>query len=116
MNKEIFVQNVKHFCTLKGVKPTPACRDSGVGTSFLTDVNKGKIPSVAKVQMLATYLGVSTSELLGETVGSETQSGPASKSAEEAALDVELISRLCRLTPEELAHVDAFVQGLLASR
>ena len=28
--------------------------------------SKGSLPSVEKVQMLATYLGVTTSELLGE--------------------------------------------------
>lgn len=34
----------------------------------------------------------------------------------EEAVDKGLIERLCILTPEELARVDAFVQGLLASR
>ncbi len=36
--------------------------------------------------------------------------------SDEERLDKELISRLCRLTPEEREKVDAFVQGLLASR
>lgn len=34
----------------------------------------------------------------------------------ESELDAELISRLMQLTPEEEKQVDAFVQGLLASR
>ena len=67
MNKEIFVQNIKIYCALKGVKPTVACRESGVGTSFITDINRGQTPSVAKVQMLAQYLGCTVSDLLGET-------------------------------------------------
>ena len=67
MDKEIFVQNVKYYCALKGVKPTAACRESGVGTSFITDINRGQTPSVAKVQMLAQYLGCTVSDLLGET-------------------------------------------------
>ena len=45
MDKEIFVQNVKIYCALKGVKPTVACRESGVGTSFISDINRGQIPS-----------------------------------------------------------------------
>ena len=68
MNKEIFVQNVKALCTEKGIKPTNACKESGVGGSFLSDIARGQTPSVAKVQMLAQYLGVTTSELLGEKV------------------------------------------------
>lgn len=66
MDKELFVQNIKMYCTLKGVKPTTACRESGVGTSFITDINRGQTPSVAKVQLLAQYLGCTVSDLLGE--------------------------------------------------
>jgi len=67
MDKEIFVQNVKRYCDAKGVKPTVACRESGVGTSFINNIEKRhQTPSVEKVQMLAQYLGVTTSELLGE--------------------------------------------------
>ena len=66
MDRELFLQNIKDRCRAKGVKPTVACRESGVGTSFITDVNKGTTPSVAKVQMLAQYLGCTVSDLLGE--------------------------------------------------
>lgn len=66
MDAEFFVQKVKSLCEKKGVKPTVACKASGVGSSFLSDINRGQTPSVAKVQMLATYLGVTVSDLLGE--------------------------------------------------
>lgn len=66
MERELFVQNIKERCRAKGIKPTAACRESGVGTSFITDINKGQTPSVAKVQMLAQYLGCTVSDLLGE--------------------------------------------------
>lgn len=66
MERELFVQNIKDRCRAKGVKPTVACRESGVGTSFITDINKGQTPSVAKVQLLAQYLGCTVSDLLGE--------------------------------------------------
>lgn len=69
MDASIFVQNIKNYCQLKGVKPTTACKESGVGASFISDINRGQTPSVAKVQMLADYLGVTTSELLGEASG-----------------------------------------------
>lgn len=71
MDKKVFVQNVKNYCALHGVKPTVACRESGVSTSFLTNIeSKGHWPSVEKVHMLALYLGVTTSELLGERLPS----------------------------------------------
>lgn len=71
MDKKTFVQNIKNHCTLKGVRPTVACRESGVSTSFLTNIeSKGHWPSVEKVHTLATYLGVTTSELLGESLPS----------------------------------------------
>lgn len=67
MDLEILVQNVKRLCALKGVKPTIACRESGAGKDFINKVETQKsTPSVEKVQLLAQYLGVTTSELLGE--------------------------------------------------
>lgn len=67
MDKAIFVENVKKYCALRGVKPTTACRESGAGRSLLTNLDQnGSLPSVEKVQQLADYLGVTTSELLGE--------------------------------------------------
>lgn len=110
------MQNVKLFCKLKGITPTTACAECGVGTSFLPDVKRGRTPSVANVKKLAVYLGVTTSQLLGEADPQERKNSPDSISAAEAALNKELITRLCQLTPDELARVDAFVQGILTAR
>lgn len=66
MDTSLFVQNVKKYCELKGVAPTIACKESGAGKDLLPNVKKGQTPSVAKVQLLAQYLGVTTSDLLGE--------------------------------------------------
>ncbi len=75
MDKERFVQNVKKLCLMKNIKPTNACKESGVGSSFLSDIQRGQTPSVAKVQLLAQYLGVTTSDLLGE----QNESSPPSE-------------------------------------
>ena len=77
MNKEVFVQNIKELCKRKNIYPTVACRESGVGNSFINDVERGKTPSVAKVQTLAAYLGVTTSELLGEAPTPLCSAAPA---------------------------------------
>ena len=67
MDRELFVQNVKKYCELAGIKPTVACRECKVGTSFINNIERrNQTPSVEKVQMLAQYLGVTTSTLLGE--------------------------------------------------
>lgn len=67
LDKEKFVQNIKKYCTIRGIRPTVACRESGVGTSFINNIEgRGQTPSVEKVQQLAAYLGVTTSDLLGE--------------------------------------------------
>ena len=81
MDAQIFVQNIKKFCKVKGIPPTTACKEAGVGASFISDVNRGQTPSVAKVQLLADFLGVTTSMLLGEDV----PSGITDKSAMMAA-------------------------------
>lgn len=116
MNTELFVQNIKTRCKELGISPTVACRESGVGTSFINNIEKrGTLPSVGKVQDLAIYLGVTTSQLLGESNLEQQKNSFSTISDEEAVLNDELIERLCQLSPEQRAHVDAFLKGLLAS-
>ena len=95
-----FVQNIKKYCSIKGVKPTVACRESGVGTSFINNIEKrGSMPSIEKVQILAEYLGVTVSELLGETISSGTASrGP------------DILVKFQQLTPENQKEVLAFIE------
>ena len=66
MNKDAFVQKVKLLCLVKGVKPTNACKECGIGGSFLSDIERGRVPSVDKFEKLAQYLETTVSDLLGE--------------------------------------------------
>ena len=100
MDKEAFVQKVKLLCVMKGIKPTNACKECGVGGSFLSDVSRGQIPSVNRVQALAKYLGVTTSELLGER-SPETSQGPSQPY---------LVMRYNQLSQEGQEKVMAFVE------
>ena len=77
MDKDLFIENIIHFSTLKREYPTKACEAAGVGKSFVSDIRRGQVPSVEKVQMLADYLGVTTSQLLGE----ETKKEPDGENA-----------------------------------
>ena len=79
MSVDILVQNIKSFCASKGTTPTAACEASGAGRNFMDNLKKGSIPSVVKVQLLADYLGVTTSELLGEKIEPGSDAGPPSE-------------------------------------
>ena len=107
MDKEKFVQNVKMICLQKGVKPTNACKESGVGGSFLSDINRGQVPSVAKVQLLAEYLGVTTSELLGEKAPTDPEAGEREK---------EFVRLFGMLKIDQQDLVLAQLQGIVASQ
>lgn len=110
MDLEFLVQNIKRLCALKGVKPTVACRESGVGTSFINNIEvRGSVPSVEKIQLLAQYLGVSTSELLGEEAP-----GPMQDNVPEGKKDVvdALYRQLIDLSEEDLQAIDRVVQAM----
>ena len=66
MNLELLDRNIAALCKIKNVPKTTAFREAGVGINFLNNIKSGSAPSVEKVQKLAQYLGVTTSELLGE--------------------------------------------------
>ena len=83
MNKEAFVKNVKMYCAKKGIRPTPACKECGVGGSFLNNIERGQRPSVDAVQRLAKYLGVTTSDLLGEKITADGEVGGMSEEMKE---------------------------------
>lgn len=100
MDRELFVQNIKDRCRAKGVKPTVACREAGVGTSFINDLERGKTPSVAKVQMLAQYLGCTVSDLLGE--------GPSQQLHADTVTD-EFARVFAQLSPKDQAELGAEV-------
>ena len=101
MDKAVFVQNIKNYCTIKGVKPTVACRESGVGNSFINNIeSRGQVPSVEKVQLLAQYLGVTVSQLLGEDASEISQGQPQPY----------LVYRYNHLTPENQKEVLAFIE------
>ena len=67
MDKDILIKNIEAAAFRAGSKPTPICIAAGVGRQFLSDLRRNKIPSVAKVADLAAYLGVSTSDLVGDS-------------------------------------------------
>ncbi|MGO5024592.1 hypothetical protein ACTQ4E_16200 [Lawsonibacter sp. LCP25S3_G6] len=105
MNKDLFVQTVRIICLRKGIRPTNACKEAGVGGSFLSDINRGQTPSVTKVQMLAKYLGVPTSTLLGEKIR------PLSKDDDLTQAEQALMDEFRKLTPDQQDMVVRMVRA-----
>lgn len=106
METELFVQNVKKYCALKGVKPTNACAESGAGKSLMSDItNRGRIPSVERIQLLAQYLGCTVSDLLGE----KATSSPPSE-------DDELLQKISALAPERRKQAEEYLDFLIAQQ
>lgn len=101
MDKQLFVQNVKVYCQIKGVKPTVACMESGAGKSLLSQIERrGIVPSVEKVQLLAQYLGVTVSQLLGEDASEISQGQPQPY----------LVFRYNQLPPEDQKDVMEYIE------
>lgn len=97
MNPEIFVQNIKNRCAAMGVAPTVACREAGVGSSFINNIEaRGQTPSIDRVEKLAAYLGCTVSELIGETAPP-----PSSSPIPEDPVIAEIMSRVADLTPDQ---------------
>lgn len=103
METDIFVQNVKKYCAINGVKPTIACAESGAGKSLLSQLkNRGIMPSIEKVQLLAQYLGCTVSDLLGE----KATSSPPSE-------DDELQRKITALDPEARKQAEDYLDYLI---
>lgn len=101
MDKKLFVQNIKKYCALRGVKPTVACQESGVSRSFINNIEaKGQTPSIEKVYMLASYLGVTINDLVGYDIISESR-GPEQPY---------LVRQYNQLSKEAQMEVRAFIE------
>lgn len=67
MTTENFVQNLKSILDERGISYAQAGRESGAGVDFIRNIERrGSAPAFTRVQQMAEYLGMTTSELLGE--------------------------------------------------
>lgn len=66
MDRELLIFNISRFAAARDESPSGACIAAGVGKNFVSEIKRGKTPSVAAVADLAAYLGVSTSDLVGD--------------------------------------------------
>ena len=103
MDIEKVVENIQRACKDRGVTPTVAAKESGAGKDMVSALKKnGRIPSVERMSMLASYLGVTTSELLGE----EKEPAPVSEGEPLYPPEYDLLSQ------EDKALVDNMIRSL----
>lgn len=107
----MFYNRYIFLCDQIGKKPYTVAKELGLGNSNVAQWKKGSTPRPSVIKKMAEYFDVSMSYLMA---GEERIKRPSAQTG--GGLDEEIISRLLRLTPEELQKVDGFVQGLLANR
>lgn len=105
----MFWENYLSLCSQKGTSPNAVAAELGKSSGSVTAWKGGAIPRETTLKQIADYFSVTVDQLLYE----QKEKSPA---PDGVGLDDELVMRLCQLTPDEIQKVDAFVQGLLASR
>ena len=65
------IQNIDLLSAQKGVNKTNALAECGAGKNFISNIMKGSDPSIAKVEQVADYYGVSIDYPLGRTTAPE---------------------------------------------
>ena len=66
MDRDMLILNISRFAAARNQSPSGACLAAGVGKNFVSELKRGKTPGADKVADLAAYLGVSTSDLIGD--------------------------------------------------
>lgn len=110
MDSEIFIKNVKKYCDQKQEPPTVVCKNAGIGHGFMTEIKRGQKPSVERVQQLAQYLGVTTSDLLGEQKPAGNETSGLSKEM------IEIIELYDKASPETQAAALGMLRAAEAAR
>lgn len=110
----MFQTRLRELREAAGYKTQQAFADAfGVAQSTIGNWEAGKRePNYETTMRLARFFGVSVDDLLGLA----DEKKPPLTDIDEGRLDSRLIARLSSLTPEETDKVDAFVQGMIASR
>lgn len=107
MDIEKVVENIQRACKQRGTNPTEAGRESGAGKDLVTNMRRrGILPSIEKMSMLASYLGVTTSELLGEEIAPT----PVAEGGLRYPPEYDL------LDPEDQALIDSMIRRLILEK
>ena len=114
-----FTENFNYCMEQRGYSAYRFAKIIGVNIQSPVNWKTGaSIPHYRTRQKIAEHFGITLAELDGDELPTLPPEGAKKAPTEisERELDMNLIKRLVQLTPDEMEKVDAFVQGLLASR
>ena len=115
MDRDILIKNIMRYCSAKGELPTIASANAGLGKDFLSNIKRGKIPRIDRLSQMAAYLGVTTSDLVGDNVSnSDTEKEPAGSEADELSKEFSFLIR--NITPEQRDLVKRLMQDMLKEK
>lgn len=100
---------IRKLCQQNGITVTQLENEIGISKNSIYRWQANK-PSIDKVQKVAAYFGVTTSDLLGE----DTKKDPAQSA--ESKLDIEFASLVEDLTEDELREVMEYMRFKKAQR
>lgn len=114
-----FTQNFNYCMEQRGYSAYKFAQIIGASNQGVLNWQSGDSKPYPKTQKkIADHFGITVEALNGEDLPAlppqDAKKAPTEISGRE--LDMSLIKRLVQLTPDEKEKVDAFVQGLLASR
>lgn len=118
MDKSPIVIRINSLLAKKGITKAEFYEKCALTSASYSQWNTGKTkPRLQTIERIAEFLGVPSEYLLyGDAPAASQGAKKALTKTGERELDMSLIKRLVQLTPDEMEKVDAFVQGLLASR
>lgn len=114
-----FTQNFNYCMEQRGYSAYKFAQIIGASNQGVLNWQSGDSKPYPKTQKkIADHFGITVEALNGEELPTLPQKDAKKAPTEisERELDMSLIKRLVQLTPDEMEKVDAFVQGLLASR
>lgn len=114
-----FTQNFNYCMEQRGYSAYKFAQIIGASNQGVLNWQSGDSKPYPKTQKkIADHFGITVEALNGEELPTLPPQGAKKAPTEfsERELDMSLIKRLVQLTPDEMEKVDAFVQGLLASR
>lgn len=121
-NKQVMAQNIKMYMEDKGISRKEFCKRLGFAYSTVTDwLNAEKYPRIDKIEMMATFFGVSKADLVEPHTATHSPAKPPAPSQQprDKGIRIPVLGRVVAGIPieaiEEVIDWEEIPQRLAAS-
>lgn len=121
-NKQVMAQNIKMYMEDKGISRKEFCKRLGFAYSTVTDwLNAEKYPRIDKIEMMATFFGVSKADLVEPHTATHSPAKPPTPSQQprDKGIRIPVLGRVVAGIPieaiEEIIDWEEIPQKLAAS-